>query len=169
MQDSTHPGPRLPTRRKKPGPLQPGDDRHGTYNGYNTYGCRCDACRNAVQIEHQPRADKARELIAAAKNQPCADCGGTFPLVCMDFDHRDPALKSFTIAQGLQRSHEALLAEIAKCDVVCSNCHRLRTAAQHAAGVIKSGRPRKGTSQPQPKVPAPRRPSHGCQQDALWT
>lgn len=178
MQDSTHVGPGLPTRRKKPAPLKPGDERHGTYYGYSTYGCRCDPCRDAVQDEHRQRADKARELIATAKNRPCTDCGGTFPLVCMDFDHRDPSTKLFTIAAGLQRSHASLLAEIAKCDVVCSNCHRVRTAVQNAAGLIRSGRPRRPVDLPRSTptaLPSKRQENarsigasrHG-HQEALW-
>jgi hypothetical protein len=66
-------------------------------------------------------------VIQAMKNVPCADCGQRFDPVCMDFDHRDPSQKQFTIAGGYSRSLEALLDEIAKCDIVCANCRRLRT------------------------------------------
>lgn len=150
MLDSTHPEPITPPGGSAANgiPLQPDDPRHGTINAYGTYGCRCDRCRAAAAAGNQNRADKARKLIAAAKDRPCADCGGTFPLVCMDFDHRDPAAKLYTISNGLQRSHASLIAEIAKCDVICSNCHRIRTAGQHAAGMLSSGRPRKATGQP---------------------
>lgn len=61
------------------------------------------------------------------KSKPCLDCGGTFPPVCMDFDHRDPADKSGPVASFLN-DPVALRAEIAKCDLVCANCHRIRTA-----------------------------------------
>lgn len=55
------------------------------------------------------------------------DCGQTFPMCVMDFDHRDPSLKCFGIGQYKEGSVTKLLAEIAKCDVVCANCHRIRT------------------------------------------
>ena len=43
----------------------------------------------------------------------------------MDFDHRDPSMKSFALSGKVQlKSEEALLREVAKCDVVCANCHR---------------------------------------------
>lgn len=147
MQDST---PVPPKRRPGPKakPFLPDDERHGTVNAYAAYGCRCDPCREAKANENEARAEKARQLLAVAKNRPCADCGGTFPIICMDFDHRDPSAKLFTIAQGLMRSHASLVAEIAKCDVVCSNCHRIRTAAQQAAGLLVNGRPRKPVGQP---------------------
>lgn len=59
------------------------------------------------------------------------DCGEKDPVV-LEFDHIDPAAKSFEIGNmtrigwGLER----LLAEAEKCDVVCANCHRRRTAKQ---------------------------------------
>ena len=57
---------------------------------------------------------------------PCVDCGESDPVV-LEFDHlRD---KAFDIGASLPyRSWESILDEIAKCDVVCANCHRRRTA-----------------------------------------
>jgi hypothetical protein len=45
----------------------------------------------------------------------------------LEFDHlRD---KEFSISKGLvDRNWQSVLDEIAKCDVVCANCHRRRTA-----------------------------------------
>lgn len=78
------------------------------------------------------RKERLRVLIVAAKHRPCADCGGSFPSVCMDFDHRDPDQKGFTISQAVSRgrTEATILAEIQKCDVVCANCHRIRTERQ---------------------------------------
>ena len=53
------------------------------------------------------------------------DCGETDPLV-LEFDHRGDKL--FSIGSELSRRNwQSVLAEIDKCDVVCSNCHRRRT------------------------------------------
>lgn len=69
-----------------------------------------------------------RRYIVAAKKRPCLDCGKRFPTCCMDFDHRDPKEKCFSIGVGYRSvSLDALIAEIAKCDLVCANCHRIRT------------------------------------------
>jgi hypothetical protein len=70
---------------------------------------------------------------------PCMDCGGVFPPHVMDFDHRDPRQKSFSLAaENVLLKNRALLElEVAKCDVVCANCHRIRTAAQYASGVLE--------------------------------
>jgi hypothetical protein len=73
---------------------------------------------------------RIRVLIADAKNRPCADCGGRFPTYAMDFDHVR-GHKAFKVSEAVQRAYamtlERVQAEIAKCDVVCANCHRLRT------------------------------------------
>lgn len=62
---------------------------------------------------------------------PCVDCGNTDPRV-LDFDHRNRAEKLYSISFMLVRcfSIEMLKAEIAKCDVRCANCHRIKTAEQ---------------------------------------
>jgi hypothetical protein len=69
------------------------------------------------------------EFLRDLRRRPCMDCGGSFPPWVMDFDHRDPKTKSFALAAGkaLLKSRDVLLAEIAKCDVVCANCHAIRT------------------------------------------
>ena len=43
---------------------------------------------------------------------------------CLDFHHVDPTTKSFTISNCIVGSRATLLKEIAKCIIVCSNCHR---------------------------------------------
>ena len=58
----------------------------------------------------------------------CADCGYRDHAAALDFDHNG-AEKLFSIMRdGPSRSWEALKAEVAKCVVVCANCHRIRTA-----------------------------------------
>jgi hypothetical protein len=46
----------------------------------------------------------------------------------MDFDHRDPTAKAYAVARMIGRAGTArILEEVAKCDIVCTNCHRVRT------------------------------------------
>jgi len=63
------------------------------------------------------------------QGQPCIDCGIEYPPYVMDFDHRTGEDKLFNIgnAPGFAKSKTKLLAEVAKCDIVCANCHRERT------------------------------------------
>ena len=73
------------------------------------------------------RAERNRSIMNEAKSKPCMDCGGIFDPICMDFDHRPGSVKVTAVASMLNRNVSLVLKEIAKCDVVCSNCHRLRT------------------------------------------
>ena len=78
---------------------------------------------------------KNRELVRNEKllRGSCVDCGLVIDqrtIVCIDFDHRDPQDKSFTISYLMDRAHPSdMMAEMAKCDAVCRNCHALRTHA----------------------------------------
>lgn len=68
-----------------------------------------------------------KELVRATKSRPCMDCGGSFNAVCMDFDHRPGETKIFSIGHAKNRTIEAVRLEMVKCDIVCANCHRIRT------------------------------------------
>jgi hypothetical protein len=108
----------------------------------------CRACRSAYKKEHyaanrQRYIDRAgrrkRELalertlylIEYFRSHPCVDCGETDPVV-LEFDHlRD---KSFSVGMDLtRRAWQRILDEIEKCEVVCANCHRRRTAMRRGA------------------------------------
>jgi hypothetical protein len=73
-----------------------------------------------------------REYIAQQKSVPCADCKGIFPPYVMDFDHLGIEEKLFNIGGSTAKSLKAVKAEIAKCEVVCANCHRIRTHSRVA-------------------------------------
>ncbi len=108
----------------------------------------CRPCRSAYGREHyeanrqryidQARVQKERlrlertkylidfYLIDFFETHPCIDCGERDPVV-LEFDHlRD---KRFSIGLKLcTNSWKSILAEMEKCEVVCANCHRKRTA-----------------------------------------
>ena len=69
------------------------------------------------------------ELLRDLRRVPCADCGRRFKPHQMDFDHRDPSTKGFNVMTGraMLMSTKRVLAEVAKCDIVCANCHQIRT------------------------------------------
>ena len=98
---------------------------------YNTQYYRKNKARHAkgrAESRKARRIDRI-EAVQKAKDVPCMDCKNKYPSHVMDLDHRDPSDKLFTISEQKCRSMgmNRLLAEIAKCDVVCSNCHRMRT------------------------------------------
>lgn len=63
-------------------------------------------------------------FIRIKQEQGCKTCGLTDHR-CLDFHHRDPQEKSFTLSQARHKTMAVIEAEIAKCDVVCANCHRI--------------------------------------------
>jgi hypothetical protein len=75
------------------------------------------------------RAEKQiREMLHNLKSQPCIDCNVQYPPYVMDYDHRDPSTKLTNVAALVRYgSYSRILAEIDKCDLVCANCHRIRT------------------------------------------
>jgi hypothetical protein len=108
----------------------------------------CRPCRSAYGREHylanrqryidQARAvrqrlalKRTRYLIDYFRTHPCVDCGEIDPVV-LEFDHlRD---KRFAISAQLHgRNWQTILDEIEKCEVVCANCHRRRTANRRGA------------------------------------
>jgi hypothetical protein len=60
----------------------------------------------------------------------CIDCGNNDPRV-LDFDHKDDSDKKGNLSEMIGKySWKTIENEINKCDVRCSNCHRIRTAEQ---------------------------------------
>jgi hypothetical protein len=67
-----------------------------------------------------------KDFVSTLKKVKCADCKHKFPPECMDFDHlNDDKLNN--VSQLLNTGWKRLKEEIAKCEIVCSNCHRIRT------------------------------------------
>lgn len=93
---------------------------------YQGHRGRCDQLAKA-------RCERARYknklfIIEYLKNHSCIDCGNNNPVV-LDFDHVR-GRKRKTVPQMLTYSRESILSEIAKCDVRCANCHRIRHATE---------------------------------------
>ena len=105
--------------------------------------------RNRVREMARVRARHASNLtlLRELRRVACADCRQTFAPNQMDFDHREPSLKSFRLTSGpaMGASRARLLAEVAKCDVVCAVCHRIRTRDQHRRWLEEAER-RQGAS-----------------------
>lgn len=90
-------------------------------------------------LTHKPRykaslnksQQRKQEFINRMKSRPCLDCGIQYNPWIMQFDHRVPIEKSFNIAEKKNCfGYDVLEKEMAKCDVVCANCHAERTHKQ---------------------------------------
>lgn len=75
------------------------------------------------------RRSKIREHVRAIKDVPCVDCMQRFPSYVMQFDHLPQHTKKGMVANmvGGLASWRRVKEEISKCDVVCANCHAIRT------------------------------------------
>jgi hypothetical protein len=81
---------------------------------------------NAVRRRKRIGEERMRMILDHLRTHPCVDCGLS-DIEVLEFDHLGD--KEFSIARGFRdRSLSALLDEMAKCEVVCANCHRRRTA-----------------------------------------
>jgi hypothetical protein len=79
--------------------------------------------------------EKRLAAVAAIKlERGCADCGYRGHPAALQFDHLPGAVKLNAVATMRRRRWEVVLAEIAKCEVVCANCHAIRTAERGYKG-----------------------------------
>lgn len=62
------------------------------------------------------------------KRTPCVDCGVQYEPWIMQFDHREGEVKNGVVAKLVNEyKRKKVFEEIAKCDIVCANCHADRT------------------------------------------
>ena len=106
----------------------------------------CKACHQGYTQQHydenkryyleKNRAARARkkQFLIEARQRPCVDCGLSFPYYVMEFDHAR-GKKTKPVTQLVGDSWKKIHAEIAKCDVVCANCHCIRTFSRRGVTV----------------------------------
>src|SRR5690349_10440895 len=83
--------------------------------------------RERLSAEKKIRRKEQRDFIWQAKSVPCADCGIQYDPWIMDFDHvRGEKKYNLNRLMQISVNYQTIRDEIAKCEVVCSNCHRAR-------------------------------------------
>lgn len=109
----------------------------------------CRACRksyNAAYYQrtkdrHNPgraetrrknRANVQTKVVDFLRSHPCIDCGET-DVVVLEFDHQRNKMLDVGFMIGKGYSWKGVLEEISKCEVVCANDHRRRTARTHGS------------------------------------
>jgi hypothetical protein len=85
--------------------------------------------KETQQQRVKDRKNRIRDEVRQYKeSKPCMDCKVFYKHYVMDFDHRDKNTKISNVAElSNAGSVRKVWDEIAKCDLVCSNCHRERT------------------------------------------
>ena len=83
-----------------------------------------------TQNRQKQSRHKTTSFIRAAKQgKKCTDCREDYPYWVLEFDHLPKYEKLFTIGGrgSRDKSLDQIKEEIAKCEIVCSNCHKSRT------------------------------------------
>jgi hypothetical protein len=122
--------------------VKPVSEFHKRGNGYQWI---CKLCRKGVDREYYQkdpqrhwdlRRRRREELLAwfrtLKEERPCVDCEQTFHFAAMQWDHIGTdkvANVSDMVFRGF--SKKRILNEITKCELVCANCHALRTHLRH--------------------------------------
>lgn len=97
-----------------------------------------DHCVECVRIVEKNRQAHGISVRRSAKlttltdriklERGCADCGYKAHPAALHFDHIEGSDKLLNVSQMSSRSEAVILNEISKCEVVCANCHAIRTA-----------------------------------------
>lgn len=85
------------------------------------------ANRDVYLEKAKRRREEIKQYVNNLKeSSPCSDCGKKYPYFVMDFDHIDEKSIEIHVLRSLS-SKKRLDEELAKCELVCANCHRVRT------------------------------------------
>ena len=90
---------------------------------------------SSTTLANRRKVAELREFFRNLKNRPCCDCDGNFPYCVMEFDHtRGKKLFSIGAQTAARYAFRIVLEEVEKCDIVCANCHRIRTCKRRQQG-----------------------------------
>jgi hypothetical protein len=92
--------------------------------------CKQNYLQNKKKILKKQRIRKQEQsnyINKIKSDSPCTDCKKFWPPYIMDFDHLPGSKKLNDVASMKHYTIERIQQEIAKCELVCSNCHRERT------------------------------------------
>ena len=113
-------------------------------DGYQPW---CKPCRKVYDAAYNARTRERRRArrperrhgfnawYLSLKDGPCADCGNRFAPAVMHFDRLPGAAKVANVGDLARRmSRRRILEEIEKCELVCANCHAIRTVSRREHG-----------------------------------
>ena len=89
---------------------------------------RADYMRLGRERKRKNREHNRKRVRQLQSSTPCMDCGQHFHFAAMQFDHvRGEKRENVSTLINEGHGPEIIDAEIAKCDLVCANCHAVRT------------------------------------------
>lgn len=122
--------------------IKEASDFHKDKKGPLGLGYYCKECANAkmrkwhnevrTEEQRQTQLDREKAFRETRKTEAisylggkCSQCGGVFPSCVYDFHHKDPTEKEGNPSWFLNKRGDRWKAELDKCVLVCSNCHRI--------------------------------------------
>lgn len=105
-------------------------------------GCSIDGCQEkhyglGYCLNHYGRVLREERKLALVSQLggKCSDCKGEFPHECFDFDNviDEPGHVAISLLLSRNASDDAIQAELNRCQLVCANCHRIRTRTRYGA------------------------------------
>jgi 5-methylcytosine-specific restriction endonuclease McrA len=94
--------------------------------------CFYENNRNKFLERNKTRKILIRKLVFEfLQTHPCVDCGEKDPIV-LEFDHVNPSTKTQNISRMVIEGYswKSIEKEIKKCQILCSNCHKRKTARE---------------------------------------
>ena len=81
----------------------------------------CKVCSNNLRKE---KFKKVKEMAVEYKGGCCEKCGYSKYLGALEFHHKDPTQKDFSISANRKTIFDSIKPELDKCMLLCANCHR---------------------------------------------
>jgi hypothetical protein len=120
-------------------------------DGYQAW---CKPCRREYAARHYQKNKSRRQAqnnsrqiafrawyTSLKAGKPCADCGREFHPAAMHWDHLPGQKKKAALGVLVRHgSRKLVLEEIAKCELVCANCHAIRTFVGRDKAQLRSGK-----------------------------
>jgi hypothetical protein len=92
-----------------------------------SFHCSPDQPEKVLQRARDRRNKNIAYLQQIKQDSGCVDCGEKYPYFVLDFDHVRGEKRGNLGQLVRQATLVDIKAEVTKCDIVCSNCHRFRT------------------------------------------
>ena len=108
------------------------------FNSQNRRRKRCAACNTKIR--------RFRAKIAAIEllGSKCSGCGYNKHPSALEFHHKDPSQKDFSISSVANKSWKSIVEEVKKCVLLCSNCHRIEHGDRYKLEFIELATQYKG-------------------------
>ncbi len=95
-------------------------------NFYNRRGKEGNSvyCKTCTFQDTTKRNQQIKKYCVDYKGGCCEICGYNKCISALEFHHKDPSLKDFTISKFKRKITQKIINELNKCELLCSNCHR---------------------------------------------